>query len=61
MTCRYGIFPDGANEPSAVFEELEDALEWGMEKFGADQFSIRHCSTSAEPSEDGVVRVNAMN
>ena len=26
----------------AVFESLEDAMEWGVQKYGGGRFTIRH-------------------
>lgn len=28
--------------PVAVFESLEDAMDWGVRKYGGGQFTIRH-------------------
>ena len=38
----YGIFPDGSANPSAVFENLEDAMEWGLKRYGDDAFGIKY-------------------
>jgi hypothetical protein len=38
----FGIFPDGAAAPTAVFENLEDAMEWGLRRYGGDAFGIRY-------------------
>jgi hypothetical protein len=50
MNCCYGIFRDGETAPVAVFEDLEDAMEWGVLKFGGGRFSIRHVPLAAEPT-----------
>lgn len=42
MTCCFAIIPDGEDVPVAVFENLEDAMEWGVRKYGGGQFTIRH-------------------
>ena len=42
MTCCFAIIPDGADIPVAVFENLEDAMEWGVRKYGGGRFTIRH-------------------
>jgi hypothetical protein len=39
----FGIFPDDASAPAAIFATLEDAIDWGVHRYGADRFSIRHC------------------
>src|SRR6185436_4126520 len=36
MTCCYAIVPDGSDEPAALFEELEDAMDWGLRRYGGD-------------------------
>jgi hypothetical protein len=41
MNCCFAIVPDGAGEPAAVFEELEDAMDWGVKRYGNDAFQIR--------------------
>jgi hypothetical protein len=38
----FAIFPDGATTPSAVFQNLEDAMEWGLKRYGDDAFGIRY-------------------
>ena len=42
MTCCFAIIPDGEDVPVAVFESLEDAMDWGVRKYGGGQFTIRH-------------------
>jgi hypothetical protein len=42
LTCCFAIIPDGFDVPVAVFENLEDAMEWGVHKYGGGQFTIRH-------------------
>jgi len=35
----------------AVFESLEDAMEWGVHKYGGGRFTIRHMPvTQAAPA-----------
>ena len=41
MSC-FAVFPDGAATPAAVFADLEDAMDWGLERYGGDAFGIRH-------------------
>src|SRR5688572_14829853 len=33
MNCCYAIVPDGSLEPVALFEALEDAMDWGLKRF----------------------------
>ena len=42
LTCCFAIIPDGVEVPVAVFENLEDAMEWGVRKYGGGRFTIRH-------------------
>jgi hypothetical protein len=42
VTCCFAIIPDGGEQPVAVFESLEDAMEWGVHKYGGGRFTIRH-------------------
>lgn len=44
MSQCFAIVPDDKNEPVALFDDLEDAMEWGLMKFGGDRFKIRHVS-----------------
>jgi hypothetical protein len=40
----FAIFPDGQEDPTAFFRELEDATDWALEKYGSDRFSIKYCA-----------------
>jgi hypothetical protein len=53
MTCCFAIIPDGTNEPAALFEQLEDAMDWGIQRYGDDAFQIRYVEVApvaVEPS-----------
>lgn len=47
MTSCYAIVPDGSREPVALFEELEDAMDWGLQRFGNDAFQIRYVEVTS--------------
>jgi len=47
MTSCYAIVPDGTREPVALFEELEDAMDWGLQRFGNDAFQIRYVEVTS--------------
>jgi len=49
MDDAYGVYPDGLPGPVAVFQELEDAIAWGLDRFGQDRFAIRHCPLTMGP------------
>ena len=42
MISCFAVFPDGAATPAAVFTDLEDAMDWGLERYGGDAFGIRY-------------------
>lgn len=49
----FAIFPDDSAAPSAIFADLEDAINFGVQRYGADRFSIRHCpAVVTEPEID---------
>ena len=52
MLYCYAIIPDGQNVPSALFAELEDALDWGLDTYGGDAFRIRFLEVAQVESED---------
>jgi hypothetical protein len=47
----FAIFPDNAEGPAAIFVELEDAIAWGVQRYGADRFAIRHCPAVVTESD----------
>jgi hypothetical protein len=59
MTSCYAIVPDGFSEPSALFEDLEDAMEWGLHRYGGDAFQIRYVEVTALEAQPGLRVVNA--
>ncbi len=42
MLFCYAIIPDGENLPSALFAEIEDAMDWGLHTYGGKSFRIRY-------------------
>jgi hypothetical protein len=49
MDDAYGVYPDGLDRPAAVFADLEDAIAWGLERYGQDRFAIRFCPVRTAP------------
>jgi hypothetical protein len=41
MSEAFAIYPDGDDQPSAWFYDLEDATDWALGRYGGDRFSIR--------------------
>jgi hypothetical protein len=52
MISGFAIIPDGQNVPSALFAELGDALDWGLDTYGGDAFRIRFLEVAQVESED---------
>jgi hypothetical protein len=50
--CCFGIFPDGVPRPVAVFQDLEDAIDWGVRRYGSGRFGIRHVDLN-DPARQG--------
>jgi hypothetical protein len=51
MSC-FAVFPDGAATPAAVFADLEDAMDWGLERYGGDAFGIRYLEVAQVESAE---------
>jgi hypothetical protein len=43
MDQPFAVFPDGHDQPTAVFLDIEDAIDWALARYGADRFAIRCC------------------
>lgn len=52
MISCYAIIPDGENVPTALFTELEDAMDWGLHTFGGDAFRIRYLEVAQIEKSD---------
>jgi hypothetical protein len=52
VTCCYAIIPDGTAEPAALFEDLEDAVDWGLHRYGNDTFRIRYVEVTPIEMDD---------
>lgn len=37
----FAIIPDGDQQPSALFKDLEAAMDWAVETYGCDALRIR--------------------
>ena len=37
----YAIVPDGYDQPTAVFADLQQAIEWALSHLGSNRFTIR--------------------
>jgi hypothetical protein len=42
MLFCYAIIPEGQSLPSAMFIQIEDAMDWGLSIYGGKSFRIRY-------------------
>jgi hypothetical protein len=58
VTGCFAIIPDVTGQPAALFEDLEDAVEWALHRYGNDTFRIRYVevTTAARPERDRTKR-----
>ena len=49
----YIIVPDDAAHPTAAFASIEDAIAWGLDRYGSDRFAIRGADLASEPANLG--------
>ena len=52
LSCCFAILPDEATEeelPLAFFENLEDALEWGAQRYRGGSFRVRYVAVEEVP------------
>ena len=52
MTCCFAIIPDGTAQPAALFEDLEDAVDWALQRYGGDAFRIRYLRVTPVETAD---------
>jgi hypothetical protein len=57
--CCFAIIPDGEQSPAAVFEHLEDAMDWGVRKYGGGRFAIRHVSMTESAAMPNASKTSA--
>jgi hypothetical protein len=53
MTGGFAIIPDGYQQPSALFADLEAAMDWGIETYGGGAFRITWVDVMPVEQEDG--------
>jgi hypothetical protein len=41
MLSTFAVIPDALGVPTAFFPDLEDALDWALQRYGSDRFVIR--------------------
>jgi len=41
MRDAFAVFQDGSSAPSAVFFDVEEAIDWGLSRYGSDAFCIK--------------------
>ena len=53
MIACFAVFPDEVNRAVAVFNELEDAMEWGLQRYGDGAFRIRYVQVMKVEGTEG--------
>jgi hypothetical protein len=51
MTACFAIIPDDTEHPAALFEDLEDAVDWALHRYGGDMFRIRYMEVTPLAAE----------
>jgi hypothetical protein len=60
MLFCYAIIPEGESLPSALFTEIEDAMDWGLHAYGGKAFRIRYLEVAqVEKGDRGAVNASA--
>jgi hypothetical protein len=60
MLYCYAIIPEGQHLPSALFAEIEDAMDWGLHVYGGKSFRIRYLEVAQiEKADHGSVSLPA--
>jgi hypothetical protein len=52
MRDAYAVIPDGSSAPSALFRDLEEAIDWGLTRYGSDAFCIKGLAVEPLPAEE---------
>ena len=47
MRDGFAVIPDQECAPTAVFTDLESAINWGLQRYGSDAFCIRGVQVSS--------------
>lgn len=50
--CCFVVVPDITGTASAQFEELTDAIDWGLARYGGDRFAVRYLDDEGDAAED---------
>jgi hypothetical protein len=52
LPCCFAIIPDRSHQPLAMFADLQDAMDWALNRLGGDSFRIKYISVACVESED---------
>ena len=58
MKESFAVFASGNAEPAAVFSVLEEAIEWGLRRFGSGGFRIKGYPVLLAPRERPSLRAS---
>jgi hypothetical protein len=52
MPCCFAIIPDSSHQPSAMFADLEEAMDWGLKRYGDAAFRITYVAVARIENDD---------
>ena len=52
IPCCFAVVPDRSHQPLALFADLQDAMEFGLDRLGEDAFSIKYMSIAHIESDE---------
>jgi hypothetical protein len=52
IPCCFAIIPDRSHQPLAMFADLQDAMDWGLNRLGGDSFRIKYIAIARVEQED---------
>lgn len=58
MPCCFAIIPDTSHQPSAMFADLEEAMDWGLKRYGDSAFRITYMAVARIESDDAASKRN---
>lgn len=51
IPCCFAIIPDRSHQPVAMFADLQDAMDWGLNRLGGNAFRIKYISIARVESD----------
>jgi len=51
IPCCFAIIPDLSHQPLAMFADLQDAMDWGLNRLGGNSFRIKYIAIARVEQE----------